>query len=229
MDSNKEVNEKVLHGMVYTGDEIRYKERKRITKIIIFVVVVILLRIFFGSLILPNIFGFPSGYNRYFLVEYNEKPLSVEYKLENKMPIIPIFVYMKSTYEGASYYTKENIENFYVTDEEDIKLSIKTYACFSGKTRVKCDYYENYTKKEKDIEFTDMEIVRTSKPYETVYKGKYVPNIGKYLEKNGHYTINITGKYGRTNAYITTYVIKKDKLEEEDLIETVEDVFTVSF
>ena len=79
MDSNKEVREKILQGFVNTNDEINYKYRSRIIKTSIIIALIISLRIIFGPLVIPNVFGFPSGYNRYFLVKYNNLKKRVFY------------------------------------------------------------------------------------------------------------------------------------------------------
>lgn len=208
MDSNKEVQEKLLQGFVNTNDEINYAYRKRFTKVGIIVLLIVTLRMIFGPLVIPNVFGFPAGYNRYFLVKYNNEPVSVEYKLVNKTPIIPFLVYVKSSYNDVSKYTKEDIKTIYITDSTDIKLSIKSYGCYNSNSRVRCSYYDDNLKKVKKLKFETMKITYTTKPYKVIYDGAYISNIGELIKENGSYTINIVGKYRRNKVYLDTYVIK---------------------
>lgn len=209
MDSNKEVEEKLLHGFVNTNDEINNTYKKRITKISIIIIIIIALRIIFGPLVIPNFLGFPTGYNRYFLIKYNDNAVSVDYKLVNKTPLIPFLIYVKSSYKDTSKYTSEDISTTYITDEDNIKVDVKSYACYSGKSRIKCDYYSNNLKKEKKLTLESIKITHTNKPYKVVYDGPYVSDIGKFITDKGSYTITITGKYRRNKVTLDTYIIKK--------------------
>lgn len=209
MDSNQEIRNEILRDMLNNNDDIKRERKRKLLKIFLSLICILGFRLLVGKILIPNIFGFPSGYNRYFLIEFNDKPLSIEYKITNELPIIPFIVYLKSSTESMSKLSPENVENFYYTVEQDIKMNIKSFECYNNKSRIRCEYYDKTNLKEKKLRLSTMKITHTSNPYKLVYEGEYNSNIGKYLKYNGSYTINITGKYGLNTVHLTTYIIKK--------------------
>ncbi len=209
MNDNFEIRNEILRDMLNNNDDIKRERKRKLLKIFLSLICILGFRLFVGKILIPNVFGFPSGYNRYFLIEFNDKPLSIEYKITNELPIIPFIVYLKSSTESMSKLSPENVENFYYTIEKDIKMNIKSFECYNNKSRIRCEYYDKTNLKEKKLRLSNMKITHTSNPYKLVYEGEYNSNIGKYLKYNGSYTINITSKYGLNTVYLTTYIIKK--------------------
>ena len=209
MNDNFENQNEILRDMLNTNNDIKNDRKIKLLKVFLALICIFVFRILIGRILIPNIFGFPSGYNRYFLIEFNDKPLSIEYKITNELPIIPFIVYLKSSTESMSKLSPENVENFYYTIEKDIKMNIKSFECYNNKSRIRCEYYDKTDLKEKKLRLSNMKITHTSNPYKLVYEGEYNSNIGKYLKYNGSYTINITGKYGLNTVHLTTYIIKK--------------------
>ena len=67
---------------------IKHNKRKFIVIMALFSIIVIL-RIIFGFLEIPNIFGYPSSSARYYKVLVNDKHIPVNYNLKHSIPIIP--------------------------------------------------------------------------------------------------------------------------------------------
>ena len=80
------------------SQDVNEQKKIKILKIIFIFLIVLIIRGIFGPIYIKNIFGYPSSNNRYFDVKVNELSLkNTSYKLIHSFPIVPFFVYLKST------------------------------------------------------------------------------------------------------------------------------------
>lgn len=191
-----EVNKEIKHD----------KKIKILISTIILISIVLIIKLTIGTIEINNIFGYPKNKARFYKVTLNDKKTSVSYQLTNKLPIIPFIVNLNSEYLGGSHYLDdEDSVNFYHDNSEKYILNIKSYSCFEGNYQVECVYDDQMMKENNDTKYTNLEIVRTSNPYEKIYNGKFVKDITKYIAKKGVYYIGITAKHKNTETTIYFY------------------------
>ncbi|MBR5662820.1 MAG: hypothetical protein IKX00_04120 [Bacilli bacterium] len=191
------------------SQDVNEQKKIKILKIIFIFLIVLIIRGIFGPIYIKNIFGYPSSNNRYFDVKVNELSLkNTSYKLIHSFPIVPFFVYLKSTYEDTLLYANEPITGYSEFNNEKIIIDIDSYECYYGKNRIKCRYFKDIKPEKKPIKLKNMEIYRISNGYGQVYKGKFKNDISKYLEKSGLYNITIDCEYNHTKCQIN-FNIKK--------------------
>lgn len=195
-----EVNKEIKHD----------KKIKLLISTIILISTILIIKLTVGTININNIFGYPKDKARFYEVTLNDTKTSVSYELTHKLPIIPYIVNLNSNYLGGSnYLNDEDGVYFYNDNSEKYILNIKSYSCFKGKYQVECVYDEQIMKENNDTKYTNLEIVRTSNPYEKIYNGKFVKDITKYIKEKGVYYVGITAKHQNTETKVYFYFKNK--------------------
>ena len=173
--------------------------------------VILVLRIIFGPVNIPNIFGYPSSSARYYKVLINEEHIPVNYNLKHTIPIIPFMVNINSFYLGNNYVVGSNNDSEYIYYEEIMNIKISSHSCFSKKmnTQIECKYDSQITKENKDEKYTNLAITKIGKEYGSAYNGEFVNDIAPFIKEKGRYHIEITSKHGLVETKIYFYVDKK--------------------
>lgn len=184
-----------------------YKERKKkfliVSTGIIFIVLFI--KIFFGTLEIYNIFGYPSSNARYYKVTVNDEQVAVSYVLRKRFPLIPYLINLNSTYLGNSYIKNTDNEQYYVNDSDKYIIDFESYNCYYNDVQIECKYNDQTMKKNNDEKPTKMIITRITNPHEEVYNGTYIEDITSYIREKGQYCIQIITKHGLVTSEVYFY------------------------
>ena len=209
INSEELLKKKALIEYTRLSQDVISQRRIRFFKILFVLLIALIIRGVFGPIYIKNIFGYPSSNNRYFDVKVNGKSLKdTSYELQHNLPIIPFFLYFRSSYEDSLLYVNEPLTGFYEFYGNKIIIDIDSYECYYGKDRIKCRYFNDIKPKKKKIKLKNMEIYRINNGYGQVYKGKFTSDISKYLEKKGSYNLIVDCEYNHTKCKII-FDIKK--------------------
>lgn len=193
----EKMKQEALVEMLKTNQEIRAERKKKIIRIgIVIVIVVAVIKIFFGTIELYNVLGYPPSKARYYKLTVNGEQVGTSHTVRHKIPIIPFLVNFNSYCLGNSDIVgDERGHNFFADGSDKYVIDISSYSCYINETQVECKNNEQDMKKNKDTRYTKMIITRTSNPYETVYSGKYINDIFPYIQKKGVYHVEITANH----------------------------------
>lgn len=186
----------------------KHKRKKFLIIISIIVSIILIIKIFFGTIEINNIFGYPNQSTRFYKVTINDKLISSNYILRHTIPIIPFLVNINSFYLGTNYVTQSNGVNFISDGSDKYLIDIESYSCYTGEYQIRCNNEKSDMKKENDTKYSKMTIVRTNNPYEEVYNGPFINDITSYVSKKGVYAITITAKYSLIETEVYFYFIK---------------------
>ena len=169
-----------------------------------------MIKIFFGTIELYNVFGASPSKARYYNVTVNNKQIAVSYISTKKIPIIPFLINFNSVYMGNSYIKGDDTGNFFYNDGSDkYIIDINSYSCYYKNIQIECTNNEQNMKQNTDTKYTNLSITRTTNPYKKIYTGKYIDDITSYITEKGNYHIEITAKYGLMETKIYFYIITK--------------------
>lgn len=193
----EKIKQEALIELLKTNQEIRKERKKRIFKIsIVVVLVTAVMKIFFGTIELYNILGYPPSKVRYYKLTVNGEQIETSQNVRHKIPIIPFLINFNSYCLGNSDIVgDERGHNFIADGSEKYIIDISSYSCYFHKTQVECKNNEQEMKKNKDTRYTKMIITRTSNPYKILYSGNYVNDISPYVKKKGIYHVEITANH----------------------------------
>ena len=171
------------------------RKKKRIKTIIILFVFILIIKIFFGTLEIKNLFGYNPSKARYYKVTINNKQIPISYTAKHKLTIIPYLINFNTYYYGNNYI-EGNSDGIYKVDK-DINIDINSFKCYTndGKYQIECTKNTLFMKPNNDTKYTKLTITRTSNPYGVIYDGKYINDISSYITKKGSYHIEITAEY----------------------------------
>jgi hypothetical protein len=201
--SNKQLNNMTQKELAILEKKIR---RNRTILLVIIIILIIIFKMTIGYLRI-NVYTFHRGYE----VSINKEFLSYKMSEEFQSPIIPFFIRFYNYWEANFALSPSNT----VGNNDSYILSIKGYECYSShyKKNVSCDPSKdilgeksNYTIKYLSSENYKMYIRDSTN--KTVYKGKFIKDITKYLKKNGYYYIEIVEKRYNVKTIIS-FEIKK--------------------
>lgn len=182
------------------------KKIKLFIGIILTSAIIFIIKMTIGTIEINNIFGYPKEKTRFYEVTINDTKTTISYELTHKLPLIPHLIYLNSHHLGGSYILEdEDSVNFYHDNSEKYLIDIKSYSCYKGNYQVECLYNDQEMKENNDTEYTNLEIVRTSNPYEKIYNGKFIKDITNFIEEKGVYYVGITAKYKNTETIIYFY------------------------
>jgi hypothetical protein len=210
MEENKLLEEKEYMKL---SKEYHLGRRKKIVAIFLIVIALFgAIKIFFGTIELYNIFGYPASKARYYKVTVNDKQVAVSYTFDRKIPIIPYLVNFNSVYLGNSNIVNDDTGNiFYEDGSENYFININSYKCYYNDMQTECTNNNQNMIDANDEELTKLTITRTSNPYETVYEGDFINDIAPYITIKGQYCIEITTKYGFNESVIHFYFYNSAK------------------
>ena len=183
----------------------------KVIKIILIVFAVLIsFKLITGGIKVVNPFGFyPSSKNRFFLVKVNNQITMADSYVYTDVPIIPFVFYLRNKLEYSSMYSDEYDHTYVlVKNKEKVKIDIKTYECYYQGVRNRCSVYDKTVNKEKKFKINKMRVSRMTNPYETLYEGKYIKDITKYIDIDGAYEVTIYGKYNLTKFETSFYIYK---------------------
>ncbi len=187
------------------------KERKRKVMIFFLVIIGIILaiKIFFGTIELNNIFGYPSNNARFYELNVNETKVNVSYQTKQQIPLIPFLINLNSYYLGYSKVNNDIGSDFVADDSKDYLININSYKCYSESGyQVECKKINQTMKLSNNVQYKKMIITRTTKPLEEVYNGKYINDITKYVDDKGVYCIQIYVKHSLVTDELYFYFRK---------------------
>lgn len=189
--------------------EIRQEQKKRILIIIsVIVILFLIIKIFFGTIEINSIFGYPSNKARFYKATINGELTDSQHNLKHTIPLIPFLVNFNSHYLGNSY---ANIElengNYDIKDLEKVIIDIEIFKCLSKNNyQVECQNINQKMEKVEDEKYKEMVITRTSNPYEVVYSGKFVNDITDYVKNKGVYAVQIYTKRTLIETEVYFYI-----------------------
>lgn len=197
----------LLFEMNKLDNEIRKDKKKKL--IIIFTIVfliIAIIKIFFGTIDIYNIFGASPSKARYYKITVNGKHVAASYVSTHKIPVIPFLVNFKSVYLGNSYIEGDDTGNdFFQDGSDEYIVNIDSYSCYYNDIQVECKNDKQKMKKNNDDKYPLLTITRITNPHEIVYEGKYIEDIAPYITTRGQYHIGITAKHGLTTDEVYFY------------------------
>lgn len=191
--------------------QIRKERGKKLYRIIVvLILVIVIIKILFGTIEIYNPFGYPASKTRFYKVTVNNEFVTVDYDLNQKIPIIPFLINFNNHYFGANYIESDVDGTEYHPDaSKNFEIDIKSYSCYSMDFQVECMKDSQKMKENKDTKYTKLKITRTNKPYEVLYDGKYIEDITKYVKNKGVYAVTITAEYSNIDTDITFYFVRR--------------------
>ena len=193
------------------NSQIKKEFRKKLIIIIsITVIVILVIKIFLGTIEIYNPFGYPASKARFYKVRINDELVTVDYDLNQRISIIPFLINFNNHYFGSSYIeTDEDGTEYHPSNSNEYIIEIKSYTCYSLDYQVECMKDSQEMKENNDTKYTNLKITRTNKPYEVVYDGKYINDITKYVKEKGIYAVTITAEYSNIDTDVTFYFARR--------------------
>ena len=213
MDNDKEIKKRqieILAEIKKTDDEIKKARNKKIIKHSVIVITILaVIKLFWGTIEIYNIFGYPANRTRFYKVTLNDEAITVNYNLMHTIPIIPFFINFNSNYLGGNQVVGDDDDvNYYADGSKKYIIDISSYKCYSNGYQVECKNSKQTMKKNNDTKYTNLKIVRTNNPYEELYNGIFIKDITSYIEEKGVYYIGITAKYSLVETEVFFYLKK---------------------
>ena len=207
---NEKTKQKAILDYMQSSHEFyeKYHKTKKIKFLIIALIVfaIIMIKIFFGVIEIPNIFGYPPSNARFYKVKINNEQISVSYDLKHAFPIIPFLIHFNSYYLGNSdIYGTDTGPFFKQNGSDKYIIDISSYSCYWKNIQVECKNTKQEMKENKDTKYTNLTITRITNPYEIIYDGKYIDDFTNYVKEKGEYAVVITAKYGLTESKVYFY------------------------
>lgn len=190
-----------LRELVNINNEMR-KERKK--KIIIIscaiIFAFILFKIIIGQIDInsPNVIN--QHKNRLYQVSLNGEKITVGVEEVESKTIVPFMVYLKH-YSSHSFFGKDSL-NYSLGDK--LTIDIKSFECYTkDEFQLSCvSDNGNLIKKEKNDLDYHLNIKKATKGEKVFYDGKFVENIGDYLNEPGIYHVSIVANYSHVKSTI---------------------------
>lgn len=203
----KKQQQELLIEMNKLDNEMRKARKKKFIIIFsIIAIIIAIIKIFFGTIELYNVFGASPSKARYYYVKVNDKQVAVSYISTKKIPIIPFLVNFNSVYMGNSYIEDDDTgSRFFQDGSNEYIVNIDSYSCYYNDIQVECKNNTQKMKRNDDDKYPTLTITRITNPHEVVYKGKYIEDIAPYITTRGQYHIGITAKHGLTTDDVYFY------------------------
>lgn len=135
MPSNEEIEKQKMKNLLEINKinrEIK-KGRKRKWFLIVLTVLILfsIVKLFFGTIEISNILGYPSSNARFYKVKVNGDAISVNYTLTHRIPVIPFILNFNSSYYGGSSITGDSDTEYLSNDSNEYIIDIESYSCYS--------------------------------------------------------------------------------------------------
>lgn len=165
----------------------------------IVLIVMIIIKLIFGTIEIYNPFGYPVSSTPSFETRVNGERCGTSGGLYHRIPIIPFFLDFVSFSYILNYFEKDQPDEYFYNGIGDVNLSIRAYTCHykDSKSQVACDYTKDnmvYNSKN-DIRYTKVRIIKDYTWWEPVYDGPFITNITEYVKDDGYYMVTIYSKY----------------------------------
>lgn len=172
-ERQKIIKKEALFEMNKLNEEIRIERRIKVVMIgLIILSMIVIIKLFFGTIEINNILGYPPSKSRFYKVTVNGETVTTDYTLKHTIPIIPYLVNLNSYLIGSSNIIQDNDGTyFYPDNSEKCIIDIKSYTCYKERFRVECKDENREMKETNDTKYTNLTITRTNNPYEEVYNG----------------------------------------------------------
>lgn len=202
MNDEKKIEQQKMDTLLEINRLNRIIRSKRLQKVLLVVIILIAVKLIFGTINIYNIFGYPSNKARFYKVTVNDTLVTVSYSSSHQIPIVPFFINFNSSYIGSSSIDGDN--DPIVSDDGSLKyiINIASYSCYSGERQVECKNDTQDMKINDDTKYSNLKISRLTKPFITSYDGKFINDITPYLKDKGRYYVEITAKHGLVTTKI---------------------------
>lgn len=206
------VKKEALFDYKKSAEEVsRLKKKKWIKIILICSIVIIIFKVFVGTIEITNPFTYTK--NRFYEVKLNGTLLTVDSTDHHRIPLVPLFIYF-NTYQTTVYIGKTDRYEI----NENVKkyiLNINSYSCYSknGTSQLRCTSTGDNTmkKQNKDTTYTRLYIRKNGRPEKVQYDGPFIEDITPYIQETGYYYINIIAKYENVETSISFNVFNHIK------------------
>lgn len=205
----KKLRKEMLSEMNKLNIEIKKDKKKLLIKMIIYAFIIGIIKTIFGSIELYSIMGYPPFKARFYKVTVNNEPISIDYSIHHKIPIVPFLIHFNSYYSGTNSVEGKNRTTFDIDSSQNYIIDIDSFNCYKGKYQVECRYDYQTMKANEDTRYSKLIITQTNKPYEEIYRGKFLNDISPYIRKKGNYCIRIIAKYFLVETEIYFYLDNK--------------------
>ena len=176
---------------------------------LIIITLVTIVKMFFGTVEINNIFGYPSSKGRFYKLSINNEIITTDYTLKHTIPLIPHLVNLNSYLIGSSNIIEDKDGTyFYPNNSEKYIIDIKSYTCYKEGYRVECKDQNREMKETDDTKYTNLTITRTNNPYEEVYNGKFTNDITPYVQEKGVYCVEVTATYSLVETKVYFYFVR---------------------
>lgn len=205
-----ELKKEALKEINYANREMRKENKKKIIKwIFILILLIVLIKLFFGTINIPSPFLYTK--NRLYVVTVNDITSTIGIVETKTVPLIPYLINFKSHY-STFFNGEKEWSHFSINEGEKTILDIKSYNCFTTlkntKKQLGCQDQGENSIEELTNDTTYTLFIRKTKPnVKNLYKGKFINNITNYLNEKGTYIIQITGKYKNIESNIIFWII----------------------
>ncbi len=207
IEENKSIQKQALKDLQKADiDWKKSKKKKVIIWVSCIIVFFIIFKIFVGEIILENIALYNK--NRWYIVNINDKPLTVHVYEEKYSTVIPLMVKIKSVSNTTFINGDMVINEVQVNKGDDINLAINSYTCSyeAYDMQMPCDQDKKNLIKTITNDTTYNLFIRRNKHQEVMYDGVLVNDISKYFPETGGYFVLITGNYKNVVSYISFIV-----------------------
>lgn len=207
VEKNKIIQKQALKDLLKAeADWKKSKKKKIIIWISSIIIIFILFKIFVGQIILENITLYNK--NRWYIVNLNDKPITVHVDEEQYITIIPSLLKIKSVSNITFINGEMLINEVEVNKGDNINITIDSYTCSYEKYKMQmpCNSDKENLIKTITNDTKYSLFIRRNKNQEVMYNGVLVNDISKYFPEKGGYFIFITGNYKNVVSYISFIV-----------------------
>lgn len=165
--------------------------------------VVILIKVLFGSIELYNVVGYPKYKVRYYQVMVNGKDYDSEFVIKNKKSLIPSLIYFTSYYKGTNFVVGGKEKQPEADGSDEYRIGIKSYSCYKGKYQVKCENSSQYMRKNYDTKYVKMLITKIDDGVKEIYQGAFMKDIAQFVSEKGVYRVEILALFDSVETTIS--------------------------
>lgn len=209
-EKQQQDNQQALEELNKSNREYITRNKYKPLKLLLIILLpIILIKCLFGTINIPNIFGYPSYKARYYNVKVNNEQIPVFYTIRHRIPLIPYLVNLDSYRIGTNYVSGIDT-NYYNGKNKDIYIiDINSFSCYSKKDyQVECTINTQKMKENNDTKYTKMRITRITNPYKKLYDNKYIKDISHYIKQKGIYTVEVIAKHSLVETTLSFEIEK---------------------
>ncbi len=191
----RELNKSIIDG--------KKEKKRRITKLIIFIIIALsLFKIFIGEI---NI-SLPIYYDsRLYDVTLNDKLITVCVDEYRKYPIIPFIIYNVYSDLHCFYQDDEGTQTRPFNKGDKVYITIDSFKCFNSINNGETSCYPYKYQRRKKVYDTKYSLLiqRAGGAEKIIYDGEFVNDITNYFSEKGVYSIGMIAKYGNVKSIVS--------------------------